>query len=121
MPVILVGVFTLMKMMSASRIASSILVEKNRFLQHKGERDCVKCRNYDDVRYRRNILSANRLDDGLKSGLVNGQAAAVPSSDLLLSQIHDSDLNIGAVCSDHGHGGSSNVAGSHTANFQRVV
>lgn len=34
-PVVLVGVLTLTKMMSASRMALSISVEKNRFL-HKG-------------------------------------------------------------------------------------
>jgi hypothetical protein len=121
MPVIFVGVFTLMKMMSASRIASSMLVEKKRFLKQNEKRIRVKCGNYGIITCQRNVLSANRFDDGLKPGLVNRQAAAVPGCDLLLSEVHHSHLDIGAVRSDHGHGGSSNVAGSHTADFQRVV
>ena len=39
-PVILVGVLTLMKIMSASRMASLMFVEKNKFLQWVGKELC---------------------------------------------------------------------------------
>lgn len=65
-------------------------------------------------------LSANRLDQLLQTGLVDGQVAAIPCRNLLLGNVHHCHFHSRRLGGDDGHGRAADVAGAHAANLEVV-
>jgi len=117
-PNVLVGVLTEMKIMSAFSISSWMLFEKNRFLPRHSCTNSSSwgCRSIEKIEFYlwRWQYVCNLLRNIY---LIDGQLIAIPLIDSVRIWINDTNSNVWTFTGDHGTSGSSDIAGTNTANL----
>ena len=74
-----------------------------------------------DVCGEEEVPATGGLNNLLEPRLVDRKSITIPCGDALLVGIGDGDADIGALCRDHGHGGSADITGAETADGGRHI